>query len=65
MQRATAAAERQRANGGANSSDDFEEEFLVSEDNSLPDDSDGEFKDTNLFGLKRRKDGPDVFRDWD
>ena len=44
--------------------DDFEEEFLEHEDNSLPDDSDGEFKDTNLFGMKR-KDRDQVFQDWD
>ncbi|MEQ8665966.1 MAG: hypothetical protein RIC16_09585 [Rhodospirillales bacterium] len=60
--RAAALAAQQRDAGG---SDDFEEEFLSAEDNSLPDDDDGEFKDTNLFGMKRRKDGPDVYRDWD
>lgn len=61
--RATASANRQTANGAA---DDFAEEYIVPEDNSLPDDDDdGEFKDTNLFGLKRRKDGPNVFKDWD
>ena len=64
LKRASAVANRQHANGEM---DDFEEEFLEAESNSLPDedDDDGEFKDTNLFGLKRRKDGPDVYRDWD
>lgn len=63
--RAAALAKSEAIKNGANGHDDFEEEYLTTEDNSLPDDSDGEFKDTNMFGLKRRKDGPDVYRDWD
>ena len=62
QKRAAQLAAQKRAASG---DDDFEEEFLAAEDNSLPDDGDGEFKDTNLFGMKRRKGGPDVYRDWD
>lgn len=62
-QRAAAVAARQKA--AAADGDEFEEEYMTEQDNALPDDDDGEFKDSNLFGMKRRKDGPNVFRDWD